>query len=860
MPGAEVFKGCVFALCGTFSMAEKELTGLIRQNGGACFTMVTPKTTHLVATPHEVAAKASKVLSAQQKGCPIVSEEFVHAALKTGSLPDASGYLLAASSSGSSSEVKKPKGWWKAKFVKVKAWTYGCKGEPHFPKDFTLVKHEILQWTDMITNHNKYYSIELHTADENGKKFFRLFTHYGRTDDLELNPEAGKKETRHYKDMEQTEAAWASIYEEKTEKKGYRKVDMASANIGSEKAKQLSGGSSSNDSKPTNSATTQTLTPSSFSAFGSSASSGGPSSNLHPLVEELVQYIYSEATSQLTATVSARITAKGIETPLGVLNLSSVERGEAILDEMEVLLAEGNLSGDRARELSSMFYTVIPHRIGRSKQDIEASVLKTLDAIEKKRELLQLMKDMMEVNERTGGGAGEGSTTTELDNKYKALRCEIRPLEKGGSEYQRIYDYVLHGAELPDEGNDDIEINNIFAVKREVEHLRWKEANADAIGNNKLLYHGSRISNWVGILSRGLLMPKSIETLGGKRTDYGLLGGGLYFGGQASTSAQYTSAGKKGTRFLLLHTVALGRIKQLTKITPGLTAPPAGYDSVQGMSRKHGVESDFKDDEFVVYSLGQQREEYLVEFRSKSKDPPFSTSSFAFGAASASFSSLSSSASGSFGMSPFSNFTAAPSPLSSLLPAVPSTTAASNPFGGTSFNLPSPSSSQKVTTPKKMARTPKKAPAKKRAALFNNSSNNSSSNSNNFNNVAQFHLPLPSPSSASTNIGVASTGGLVFGGKPTLPATPFMPLSSLPTDNQRVAQAFTKRQELSSSLAKLLLLVSVLHKDGRLTASQKAALKERALQEDTALYCALEVFELEHDFDDLVDTFCTLAG
>jgi hypothetical protein len=36
--------------------------------------------------------------------------------------------------------------------------------------------------------------------------------------------------------------------------------------------------------------------------------------------------------------------------------------------------------------------------------------------------------------------------------------------------------------------------------------------------NQKLLFHGSKISNWVGLLSRGMLMPKSVTALGGKRT------------------------------------------------------------------------------------------------------------------------------------------------------------------------------------------------------------------------------------------------------------------------------------------------------------------------------------------------------
>lgn len=35
--------------------------------------------------------------------------------------------------------------WWKKNLVKVKAWTYGQKGEPFFPKDYEIITSDILQ-------------------------------------------------------------------------------------------------------------------------------------------------------------------------------------------------------------------------------------------------------------------------------------------------------------------------------------------------------------------------------------------------------------------------------------------------------------------------------------------------------------------------------------------------------------------------------------------------------------------------------------------------------------------------------------------------------------------------------------------
>lgn len=57
----------------------------------------------------------------------------------------ASGSVLSSSGGGASA---RPKGWWKSKFVKVKAWQYGQKGEPYFPQDYEIVKSDILQVTN----------------------------------------------------------------------------------------------------------------------------------------------------------------------------------------------------------------------------------------------------------------------------------------------------------------------------------------------------------------------------------------------------------------------------------------------------------------------------------------------------------------------------------------------------------------------------------------------------------------------------------------------------------------------------------------------------------------------------------------
>src|SRR5579871_1190525 len=125
----------------------------------------------------------------------------------------------------------------------IKAWKYGESGAPFFPEDFEIVVKAVLQVTDIKSNHNKYYAIELHSAQHNGKTCYRVFTHYGRTDDLETNPNAGQKECRFFDSLAAARANYDSIYKEKTSaRKGYKELSLASSRIGSQKARGTSSG------------------------------------------------------------------------------------------------------------------------------------------------------------------------------------------------------------------------------------------------------------------------------------------------------------------------------------------------------------------------------------------------------------------------------------------------------------------------------------------------------------------------------------------------------------------------------------------------------------------------------------------
>ena len=473
--------------------------------------------------------------------------------------------------------------------VKVKAWKFGEAGAPAFPEEFAIVRKVVLQVTDIKSNHNKYYAIEIHQA----AAVFRVFTHYGRTDDLETNPDAGQKECRFFPTLREAEACYESIYREKTAaRKGYKEVALASSKIGSQQARGTAAGEV--DEK-----TLQKIKP--------AVPEGAPAvkaSTLQPIVQSLVRYIYDEATNALTSTVAAKITANGIETPLGILTVGQIEKGEKILSELFDLFQRkpSKARADEMVRLSGEFYTAIPHRIGRTRSAVQTAVIDSLQLFEQKQETLQLMKDMLSVN----GEGGNVLFDARVDQEYEALKCQIEPVVASDPKYGELEDYVL-SSQIK---SRKVQVKSIYTLKREGE---WNEFDT-GIGNQRLLFHGSRIQNWVGILSRGILLPKIVVSMGVNRTDAGWLGNGIYFGDAACTSSFYTTAGKKGTRFMTIARVALGKMKDYNRITYGLTAPPPGYDSCHGVRHTPATPSEFEDNEYVIYTPRQQRMEYLVEF------------------------------------------------------------------------------------------------------------------------------------------------------------------------------------------------------------------------------------------------------
>ncbi len=79
-----------------------------------------------------------------------------------------------------------------------------------------------------------------------------------------------------------------------------------------------------------------------------------------------------------------------------------------------------------------------------------------------------------------------------LDQNYKKLNCNLTSLDRNSSDFKRIDTFIQNTRE-----NWKAKVVDCFEIDRTGEKARFNKN----IGNNVLLWHGSRVSNYVGILS-----------------------------------------------------------------------------------------------------------------------------------------------------------------------------------------------------------------------------------------------------------------------------------------------------------------------------------------------------------------------
>lgn len=415
-----------------------------------------------------------------------------------------------------------------------------------FPDTYTVAASAVLSKTSLEANNNKFYVLEVHEAASQ----FRLFTHYGRVGS------AGVKESKDFDDKAAAMGAYAKLLREKTSpRKGYVLVEVEKAAVGSDALKVAS---------------EQTQ-----------EKRGMKPSLLAPEIAQFIEHIYDESKSELV---------RRIETPLGSLSRSQIERGADALREIRFAIARDHQ--DKIVPLTSRYYSLVPHRLGRW-TNLDEVAINSIEKADTEEELLQLMRDVYHL---------QGDLESETDRKYRALGAKLSVVSPRDPAYRQVERRVLdtqsarHGFKL--------RVNKIFTAELP-EERRHFETDGKTVGNLQGLFHGTKNCNMAGILSRGLLIaPKNAPVSG-----Y-MFGKGIYFADQSSKSAQYSlvyASNKRDIGYLFLADVALGKIKAEQTPTYREEAP-RGFHSVQGCKGSHLIHN-----EFIIYKTSQCTLRYIAE-------------------------------------------------------------------------------------------------------------------------------------------------------------------------------------------------------------------------------------------------------
>ncbi len=213
-------------------------------------------------------------------------------------------------------------------------------------------------------------------------------------------------------------------------------------------------------------------------------------------------------------------------------------------------------------------------------------------------EICQVLRDILTINEATNWNL-RASTNA----KYRSIGAYIKQLDEDCDEFINIKNQI----------DSNIKIVNMYTIIRPTESIKFN----DSLFNYKLLFHGTKCRNLIGILSRGLLLPNyTVNEIGVTRSDIGMLGNGIYFSDCINTSLKYTDLSRlKNSRMIAVCDVALGNCKDYFEYNFELNEAPKDYHSTHGVSNNSGIESKFIDDEYVIYDISQQKIKYLIELQ-----------------------------------------------------------------------------------------------------------------------------------------------------------------------------------------------------------------------------------------------------
>lgn len=475
------------------------------------------------------------------------------------------------------------------------------------------VYDRMLSWSDITANLNKFYRLQIVDVRGDGK-LFTFFTRWGRVG------ESGNWTSTPHAGLAAAKDAWQKKWKDKTKtdwkdrenfvkKPGaYEPIDFAEeeeapkAKKASEDGESGSSGQDGGNGEPRE----EEFTP----------------SYLEPRLKSLIDLIF-DSNMLARSMLDLKIDIKRM--PLGKLNRSLIMKGYGVLKEIEtVLLSTDDTQRFKLPSLSSQFYTLIPHDFGRTVPE----AIDNFSLLKLKMRQLETLLDIM-IAAQMLDEKPPLIPTNPTDTNYKKLGVELLALNSYTREYKMVQSYVSSGYTQKALGKS-ITLQNVFKVDRAGEKDRFESFRV--MRPRKLLWHASRVCNFVGILNSGLRIAPPEAPASGY-----VFGKAIYLSDLIEKSAPYCVPDPEtGTGLLVLCDTALGEAldlvkpeyisqlpegkssaKALARFQPDPTKEQLGDDKVIvpiGAPTPTNIPDVFLDHaEYMVYDASQVRIRYLVQ-------------------------------------------------------------------------------------------------------------------------------------------------------------------------------------------------------------------------------------------------------
>lgn len=334
---------------------------------------------------------------------------------------------------------------------------------------------------------------------------------------------------------------------------------------------------------------------------------------IEALVDSLVQSNRHEIHKSSNGQIS--IDESGIvKTQFGLVDAKTIEKARKALDTLGKRVEKSKFDDKYNLELKT-YLELIPQKVPSqagwgntffTNYTTIANQLDFLDRLEASIDLYsQKKKDALEQASKN-----EGKDV----NDIQLFDCTLRVVTDKSvfDRINRMYQKTLNTIH----SSSKLKLKRVY----EVHHTQMKKdfvEMSEKIGNVQQLWHGTRMFNILSILKGGIIIPPQNSTyqIAGR-----LFGNGIYLSDQSTKSLNYSygywdSQNKDNHCFMFLTHAALGKeylAKEADKATGYRNSPLpyAGYDSTYAKANVSGVMNN----EMIIYDKRQMNLSYLCEF------------------------------------------------------------------------------------------------------------------------------------------------------------------------------------------------------------------------------------------------------